>query len=141
MSLIKIDVKKSIAQMDRQVEEAAKAMVDELSSKALSELQSRSPVKTGALRSSFSRIVEGSSARIVSSSSYVMIVERGSRPHAIVAKDAKALHFFIGYKEVFAKSVQHPGTKGKFFIQATIEFLKSIAPEVERKHLEKVGKI
>ncbi len=142
-SLIKIDVKKKIANMDMQLDNALKDIVNELSSKALSELQARAPVRTGALRSSFIRTIsnDGLSAEIISSSSYIRIVEKGSRPHAIVAKDARALHFFIGDREIFAKSVQHPGTKGRFFIQATLESMRSIASGVAQKYLQDVGKI
>ncbi len=143
MSSIKIEVKRNIAEMDKQTQEALIKTVSELSSKALSELQARAPVRTGALRSSFIRTIssDGLSAEIISSSSYIRIVEKGSRPHAIVAKDARALHFFIGDREIFAKSVQHPGTKGRFFIQATLESMRSIASGVAEKYLRDVGKI
>ncbi len=40
----------------------------------------------------------------------------GTKPHPIVAKRAKALHFFIGGAEFFRLSVQHPGTKPNRFM-------------------------
>ena len=38
------------------------------------------------------------------------LLEEGTRPHEIRATNAQALHFTIMGKDVFAKSVLHPGT-------------------------------
>ena len=43
--------------------------------------------------------------------SYGIFVRGGTRPHDIFVRDAKALHFFMGGKEVFATHVHHPGNK------------------------------
>ena len=51
---------------------------------------------------------------------YAAPVHEGSRPHKIVAKNAKALKFTVGGKTVFARSVWHPGTKANPFIEAGI---------------------
>lgn len=44
---------------------------------------------------------------------YARIHEYGgqTRPHDIVPRNAKALHFWIGGKEVFSQRVHHPGSK------------------------------
>lgn len=44
---------------------------------------------------------------------YAAIHEYGgqTRPHIIEPKNAEALHFYIGGKEVFAKLVNHPGSR------------------------------
>ena len=42
---------------------------------------------------------------------YGKFVISGTRPHLIEARNAKALRFTVGGRVVFAKSVQHPGTK------------------------------
>lgn len=44
---------------------------------------------------------------------YARIHEFGgqTRPHKITARNAQALHFFIGQQEFFRKSVNHPGSK------------------------------
>lgn len=144
-SLIKIDVKKNIPQMDKQMQQAFEGIVDDYSFRALREMQVRAPVRTGALQFGIWRQMIVSAdrifARIFSTAPYTMAVEKGTRPHSIVAKDAKALRFYVGGKAVFVKSVQHPGTKGKFFIRASIEAAKAILPEIINKHLKKVGKI
>jgi len=40
----------------------------------------------------------------------------GTRPHVILPKNKQALRFFVGGKEVFARSVKHPGTPGLGFL-------------------------
>jgi len=144
--LIKIDVKKNIPQMDKQTQQAFEGIVDDYSFRLLREMQVRVPVRTGALQFGLWRLFTVTAdrifAKILSTAPYTMIVEKGSRPHSIVAKDAKALRFTTkDGRVVFAKSVEHPGTKGRFFIRASIEAAKSILPEIIKKHLQKVGKI
>jgi len=43
-------------------------------------------------------------------------LENGTRAHAIVARRAKALHFFVNGQEFFRRSVQHPGTSARPFM-------------------------
>lgn len=47
---------------------------------------------------------------------YAAAVHEGSRPHLIRPRRAKALHFFVGGREVFTKLVRHPGSKGRPFL-------------------------
>lgn len=44
-------------------------------------------------------------------------IEHGTRPHVIRPKDAAALHFFIGPREIFATEVHHPGTEPHPFFE------------------------
>lgn len=141
MSVIKIDVKKNVPQMDKQTEEALTSSVKEITDRALASLQARTPIKTGRLRSAYHKIVLGLTGQILNPTSYFWMVEKGTRPHSIVAKDARALHFSIDGQEVFAKSVQHPGTRGAFMIRDTVEEIRSVAPEVVKKHLQRMVKI
>lgn len=50
--------------------------------------------------------------RMYSDEKHAEVEERGSRPHVIRPRKARALRFTIGGRVVFAKSVRHPGTKG-----------------------------
>jgi len=132
--------------MDKQMQEAFEGIVDDYSFRMLREMQVRAPVRTGALQFGIWRLFTVTAnrifAKILSTAAYTMIVEKGSRPHSIVATDAKALRFTTKSGNiVFAKSVQHPGTRGRFFIRASIEAAKAILPEIINKHLKKVGKI
>jgi hypothetical protein len=47
---------------------------------------------------------------------YAKFVIGGTRPHIIRARRAKALHFQMDGRDIFAKSVQHPGTRPNNFI-------------------------
>jgi hypothetical protein len=139
--LIKIEVKKNLVDMDSQTRSALEKGINEASDFAIQQLQQDAPIRTGFLRSSFNKILFGTTARIYSIASYVMIVERGSRPHIIMPNKAKALHFMVGHEEVFAKSVRHPGTRGRFFIARTIDIVSRQAPKILSKQLSNVGRI
>lgn len=93
------------------------------------------PVRTGELRRSIHANrprqvgrwrVE---ARVTASAPYARYVHEGTRPHIIRARNAKALHFYWPYlgRDVFFKSVHHPGT-GK------TPFLKAAANTVAKRH-------
>ena len=75
-------------------------------------------VRTGALRSSVSHEIadDGDTVTVKVFSSgvpYAAIHEYGgvTKPHDIVPTKAKALHFVMGGKDVFAKVVHHPGSR------------------------------
>lgn len=53
------------------------------------------------------------SARVSTDSPIMIFVENDTRPHEIRAVNAQALRFQSGGRTIFAKSVQHPGTRGK----------------------------
>lgn len=63
---------------------------------------------------------------------YAAHVEFGTKPHTITASRAKVLAFKVGDQTVFAKSVRHPGFKGRFYltdaiktiVQKDIEYIK-----------------
>ena len=75
--------------------------------------------RTGALQSSiFVEVTETSHSvqgKVAAGKEipYAAIHEYGgqTKPHIIVAKNAEALHFYMGGKEMFLKSVNHPGSK------------------------------
>jgi hypothetical protein len=69
--------------------------------------KTRGSVKTG---------VEGLSG-FVQSGGATAFLENGTRPHEIVARRAKALHFRINGADVFARKVNHPGTAPRPFMR------------------------
>lgn len=84
----------------------------------VAKLVERCPVDTGFLRNSINFSVKDEKL-VISMAEYGQHIEFGTRPHLIVAKDAKALHWKKGGKDFFAKSVMHPGTKPNPFIRST----------------------
>jgi len=90
--------------------------------------------KTGALQSSVFQEVNVTSHGVIATVGagkdvpYAAIHEFGgvTKPHDILPKNAKALHFYIGGKEVFAKVVHHPGSKmpERSYIRSSLADLK-----------------
>jgi len=92
-------------------------------------LKAETPVKTGKLRDSTVYEIKGSAAdmrlevrqnaRTANGTFYGHMVRMGTRPHPIVPRNAKALAFMIGGNLVFAKRVNHPGTRAnKYHVRA-----------------------
>lgn len=68
---------------------------------------------------------------------YAAIHEHGGRtkPHDIYPRNARALHFFSGGNEVFAKVVHHPGSliPQRSYLRSSLAELKGkIAADIER---------
>lgn len=51
---------------------------------------------------------------------YGRYLEDGTSPYDIFPKDAKALHFFIGANEIFAKIVHHPGIAARNYMSSSL---------------------
>lgn len=90
------------------------------------------PVDTGYLRNSITSAVRsGGSTEVVgmvgASAEYAAHVHEGTRPHIIRPKGGKALRFTghvgpnttgrTGTQVIYARSVSHPGTKGRPFLR------------------------
>lgn len=50
----------------------------------------------------------------------VHFVLRGTRPHLIRPRRARALHFYVDGTEVFTRLVRHPGTRANPFLQRAL---------------------
>ncbi len=75
--------------------------------------------RTGKLRDS-TRVEDGKddySANVVARRRYASYIENGTPPHEIRPKRARALRFVMNGSVVFARSVQHPGTKPRPFMR------------------------
>jgi hypothetical protein len=60
-------------------------------------------------------------AILTAGASYASYVELGTRPHVIRARHRTALRWPVAGGFGFAKSVQHPGTQGTFFLKEATE--------------------
>lgn len=95
----------------QQAEDAISAATDDM----VADLKDGAPYLTGETKAEIyadpisSRSPQFSS-KITSPTPQGEWVEDGTSPHLIVPVNAQALHFFIGSKEIFTKSVNHPGT-------------------------------
>jgi len=67
------------------------------------------------------RMESENSAVVFANAEYAPFVELGTRPHTILPKRAQALRFEKGGRWVFAKRVNHPGSKPYPFFYAELE--------------------
>lgn len=72
------------------------------------EAKKNAPVDSGNYRNNIN--FDGKKT-ITAGASYSAAIEYGTQPHSIEARTAEALHFVINGQEIFAKKVNHPGTK------------------------------
>ena len=90
----------------------------------LSEMEVNVPVDSGNLRRSLGirvksdRIEIGPDAKVAPYAGYV---EFGTAPHTIRPKAGKTLRFTVDGKVVYARVVNHPGTKPQPFVQPAFE--------------------
>jgi hypothetical protein len=58
-------------------------------------------------------------------------IERGTQPHIITPKTAKALRWFGAYgNPIFARQVKHPGTKAQWVVRRTWEQMRPVLAEL-----------
>jgi len=97
----------------------------------------KAPVDTGRLKNSVKWEVNYKDSSIdFYMVDYASDVEFGTKPHVIVPKNKKALHWKSGGKDVFAKKVNHPGTRPQPFIRNTFYHdLPNILEKNAKRHL------
>jgi HK97 gp10 family phage protein len=77
------------------------------------EVRERAPVRTGRLRESIALVKVNDLYYVVGSPlEYAVFVEKGTRPHIIKPKRARALRFEVGSETVFAARVVQPSRGG-----------------------------
>jgi hypothetical protein len=102
-----------------------KQIVPDATERLLTRSKQEAPTRSGALRKSIYADIRGDKATIRARAPYAGFVISGTPPHIIRAKDG-ALRFEIGGRVVFARSVNHPGTKPNDF------FSRALAAEQRR---------
>lgn len=102
------------------VQKAIKKSAFNIESQAKKNLASNKSVVTGHLRRSVATQMGDLEATIHTSNvKYAVIVEKGSRPHIIRAKNKKALYWKGASHPV--KQVNHPGSKAKPYLEPAFE--------------------
>ena len=98
-------------------------------------LVKRVAVDTGTLKNSIRADTSGTDV-VINMAKYAPYVEWGTPPHIITPKNAKALHWKDGSKDVFAMKVRHPGTMPQPFIRPALrEDLPKIVADNVRRHV------
>lgn len=84
--------------------------------------QGLAPHDTGTLAASIKAKRVGFGWEVIADTPYSLAVHEGTRPHVIEPKHAKALRFpSKGGTIVYAKRVNHPGTKANPFLTTALE--------------------
>lgn len=73
------------------------------------ELRRRMEIKRKVIRT-------GLEGQVGSPVKYALLHHQGTRPHVILPRRAKSLRFVVGGKVVFAKRVNHPGTRPNLYL-------------------------
>ena len=105
------------------------------------DMEARVPVRTGTLRQSIEVKVSHDKVVIGPNTDYAAYVEFGTKPHTIYPKNKKALVFVVNGNKVFAKKVNHPGTKAQPYVrpafEAWVDTLGALVAEANIQRLER----
>ncbi len=100
-------------------------LVREAARRAEELIRERAPRRSGRLADSVSSEVRGNEALVGPKVPYAVFIERGTRPHEIRPRSARALRFLAKGRLVFARRVWHPGIRPRFFVLRAAEALRS----------------
>lgn len=71
---------------------------------------------------------------------YAKWVEEGTQPHVIEPVRRKALRFFVNGSLVFARRVNHPGSRPRYFMRDARTFVEGRARGIVTPHLNRAIK-
>ncbi|MEU7010365.1 HK97 gp10 family phage protein [Streptomyces sp. NPDC046332] len=114
------------AALNRTMRAASRSEGDAAARQVVNRAKVLAPVDTGRLRASIRverRSFLGFRARwtIGSDVEYAPYVNDGTAPHIIRPKNAQALRFRVGGRIVYAKVVNHPGTRANPFLDRALQ--------------------
>lgn len=111
--------------MSRTLTNASRSELREAARQVVNRARVLCPVDTGRLRASIRAeqprffSLRGS-VTVGSDVEYAGFVNDGTKPHRIRPRNAKVLRFNVGGRTVFARVVNHPGTKAKPFLDRAL---------------------
>lgn len=110
-------------ELDDVVEDKLEVAMTRVVAKIERDAKQKAPVDSGTLKSSIQGIVLGWVGEVLEGEvgtrlEYAEFVEEGTDPHTITGSP---LHFESGTEDVFATSVQHPGTEPNPFLEPAVE--------------------
>lgn len=113
------------AELNRAMTNASREELREASRQVVNRAKVLAPVRTGRLRSSIRaeppRIFSlRGSVKVGSDLEYAAFVNDGTRPHTIRPRTKQVLRFQVGGRVVFAKVVNHPGTRANPFLDRAL---------------------
>jgi HK97 gp10 family phage protein len=95
--------------------------------------------RTGRLQQSIqTNKISDLSSEVVASAPYASFVEYGTAPHLIMPKNGNFLVFQAGGQTVFARSVNHPGTKPYPFFNPAIQTTQENVSTIIWKEVDRI---
>jgi hypothetical protein len=83
-------------------------------------LAAATPKRTGQTAAAWVVKAAAEGVSVENPSPVAAMLDRGTRPHEIRARRARALRFRAGGRTVFARRVMHPGTRPLYFVERTL---------------------
>lgn len=113
------------AELNRSITNASRTELREASRQVVNRAKILAPVDTGRLRSSIRAeppVIFSLRGRVVVGSDleYARYVNDGTAPHRIRVRNARALRFTVGGRVVYARYVDHPGTRAQPFLDRAL---------------------
>jgi HK97 gp10 family phage protein len=99
-------------------------VLQQIGNEIAAEAQDVVPVRTGNLKNSIAVVAGQNQVYVgpdVSQAPYAAFVEYGTEPHEITPKKARVLAFRVQGQLVYAKKVQHPGTRPQPYMRPAVE--------------------
>lgn len=113
------------ADLRRAIRGASRRELQEASRQVVNRAKVLAPVDTGRLRASIRAdpprlLTLRPSVKVGSDVEYAGMVHDGTRPHVIRPRRAQVLRFQVGGRVVFARVVNHPGTRARPFLDRAL---------------------
>jgi hypothetical protein len=137
------DIIKDIESMGKVNFKVTREFLEIASLGLLAILKENTPVKTGDLRDSWKVFEKNVKFIIVGTDlteAYSRVVN-GMRPQTIVAKNGKALHFFIGNTEYFRVKVDTAGSRPNPFVEPLVKGMDIMLEKLILSQIKKYSKI
>ena len=108
IDIIVVQIEEAFQRLSNDLDGVVQEMLEVAAMTAETKLKEAAPVNTGELRASIGFSISEEEAVVGSDRPHAWIL-RGMEAMTIVPRTAKMLRFEIDGKEIFAKSVDHPG--------------------------------
>ncbi|MCD5383823.1 HK97 gp10 family phage protein [candidate division WOR-3 bacterium] len=108
IDIIVVQIEEAFQRLSNDLDGVVQEMLEIAAMTAETKLKEAAPVDTGELRASIGFSINEEEAIVGSDRPHAWIL-RGMKAMTIVPRTAKMLRFEIDGKEIFAKSVDHPG--------------------------------
>lgn len=116
MGSVRLNPRALRAELNRFANRDAKRVAEQIAAQAARTVN----VRSGDTRDSIAVVKSfswrGPQWRVVVNDPVGQFLELGTRPHKIRARNAKVLRFEVGGRVVYARVVNHPGTKATHFL-------------------------